>query len=233
MHPILKIIYNNIPVTNLAISFSGGLDSSILAVLARMKGAQVTLYTLSLHPESEDLKYSKMFAQDLGFKLVEINGELEGLMKKWLNITDRVRAEVMVGIELIVSKVQENTIMFGTGSEEIFAGYDRHYKSDNIKYTLISEFEMIRDREVKFIEMVCQAYNKKAVLPFYDKALLEYVINNYDDRSILQDTKRKKGILRSIAIDILPDYIINRPKKALQYGSKINKLVSKIFSNSQ
>lgn len=233
MDPILKMIYDNIPATDLALSFSGGLDSSLLAVLARMKGANVTLYTLSLHPQSEDLVYSRRFAKDLGFELVEVTGNMKELMKAWLKITDRVRAEVMVGIELIVSKVKEPVVMFGTGSEEIFAGYDRHYQVDNIKQTLIYEFEMIKNREVKYTELVCNKYGKLASLPFYDRHILEYVINNYDDKEILEDRQRKKGILRKAASHLLPSYIIDRPKKALQYGSKINKLLSKFSLDSQ
>lgn len=233
MNNILKMIYDNIPTSQpLAISFSGGIDSSILAILAKMKNNKIKLYTLALDEKAEDLKYSRRFAQDIGLELEEVKGEIKDIFYKWIKITDRVKAEVMAGVELIVRATKEEIILFGSGSEEIFAGYDRHFKALDLKATLKEEFKELANKEIKYIKELCESLNKKAIFPFYNNELFEYVINNYSSEQIIKDKERKKAILREAAKEILPDYIINRPKKALQYGSKINKLISKLVSSN-
>ncbi|MCS7122701.1 MAG: asparagine synthase C-terminal domain-containing protein [Candidatus Micrarchaeota archaeon] len=233
MNTILNIIFKNIPEgKDLAISFSGGLDSSLLAVLARMKNNRVRLYTLSLDTRSRDLEYSRRFAREMGFELVEVSGDLIEIFMRWSGKIDRVKAEVIAGIELVVSKVQEKYIMFGSGSEEIFAGYDRHYRSNDLKSLLRDEFNRLGDMEIKYIGLIASEYNKEALFPIYDRELFEYVMNNYSEEELLRDRDRKKWVLRQACLDILPEYILNRPKQALQYGSRINRIVSRLFSSN-
>lgn len=230
MNTILKMISRNIPEgEDIAISFSGGLDSSLLAVLARMKGNRVRLYTLSLDQRARDLEYSRRFAKDMGFELIEVSGDLDGIFMKWLERVDRVRAEVMAGIEIVVSKVKERYVMFGSGSEEIFAGYDRYYRVRELKDVLREEFQKVGEREIEYTKQVAIQYNKTALFPFYDRELFEYVMSNYSEEELLNDKVKKKWVLREACRGILPEYILDRPKQALQYGSKINRIVTKLF----
>lgn len=230
MNTILKMISRNIPEgEDIAISFSGGLDSSLLAVLARMKGNRVRLYTLSLDQRARDLEYSRRFAKDMGFELIEVSGDLDGIFMKWLERVDRVRAEVMAGIEIVVSKVKERYVMFGSGSEEIFAGYDRYYRVRELKDVLREEFQKVGEREIEYTKQVAIQYNKTALFPFYDRELFEYVMSNYSEEELLKDKVKKKWVLREACRGILPEYILDRPKQALQYGSKINRIVTKLF----
>ncbi|MEM2380182.1 MAG: asparagine synthase C-terminal domain-containing protein [Candidatus Anstonellales archaeon] len=233
MNTILNLITRNIPKNKeLAIAFSGGIDSSLLSILSRMNGNRVTLYTLALHPNSTDLEYSRRFSLDLGFDLVEVKADDTAILfDKWNRLIGRVKAEVMVGAEIVIRAVREKIILFGSGSEEIFAGYDRHLKSENLKNLLREEFEQLEHNEIKYIRSVANQYGKEALFPFYDRELFDYVMMNYSEEDLLRDRIRKKWVLRDAAKELLPNYILDRPKKALQYGSGINRIISKYLSS--
>jgi len=216
---IIEIIKKSIP-DNPAIAFSGGLDSSLLAFLSK----NPTLYTLNII-DSQDLKWARYIAKKYNFELIEIKidkNELIDIYKEYRKLYNPVKSQVYAPTELLIKYIDRKEIVFGSGSEEVFAGYDRYYKASNYLEMLRKEF--YEGYDIKVISNIAQKYGKKAIFPFYNSELFEYVMQNYS-KELLKDPIRKKGVLRDAARGILPSEILDRPKKALQYGSGASKIL--------
>jgi asparagine synthase (glutamine-hydrolysing) len=125
---IIEIIKKSIPDSP-AIAFSGGLDSSLLAFLSK----NPTLYTLNII-DSQDLKWARYIAKKYNFELIEIKidkNELIDVYKEYRKLYNPVKSQVYAPTELLIKYIDRKEIVFGSGSEEVFAGYDRYYKASN------------------------------------------------------------------------------------------------------
>ncbi|NPA22570.1 MAG: asparagine synthase [Candidatus Micrarchaeota archaeon] len=228
-NPIIRIVKENIDrieAPEVAISFSGGIDSTLLAVLAR-QSKKVTLYTINFEERGEDIHYARKAAQELGLPLVEVKitrEELEKNFPKALELAkgDVVKAHVLAPLIKLVKEVKEKDLLFGAGTEELFMGYDRHYSfpKEELKQRLKEEFEALERNEIRALRELCESEGKRAHFPYYDKRLLEYV-HSFPEEVIAKDKERKKHLLRESAKGIVPEFVRTRKKKALQYGTKV------------
>ncbi len=226
---IIKIVEDNIksiPENEIAISFSGGVDSTLLAALSK-KHKKVTLYTINYEEKGEDLQYARKAAQELNLPLVEVKITKEELFSNYpyaleLSKGDVVKAHVLAPLISLVKAVEEPAILFGAGTEEIFMGYDRHYHfpKQQLKQKLREEYQALKHNEIEALTKLCQQYNKKAYFPYYDDKLLEYV-QSFPEELIAKDTERKKHLLREAVKGLVPEFVRTRKKKALQYGTKV------------
>ena len=116
------------------ILLSGGVDSSLIAFISKKLGCIFTCYTVGIE-NSDDITWAQKAANEYNFNLkYKILGidEFENVVKsvvKILNDADIVK--VSVGSVLYsagkLALSDGNSILFsGLGSEELFAGYQRH-----------------------------------------------------------------------------------------------------------
>ena len=112
-----------------ALLLSGGLDSSILACLAKPKVS----FTISLGDNAPDLEYANAVAAKYSRehivvkltneKLLEIIEELIKIMKTFSPLEIRNSSVALAGIKAAANKGCEY-IMTGDGGDELFAGYN-------------------------------------------------------------------------------------------------------------
>ena len=124
-------------VPKFGVLFSGGVDSSLIALVAKQLKCNFTCYTVGIE-NSDDILWAQKVAKEYGFnfkyKILSLE-ELENVVKsvvKLLNDADIVK--VSVGSVLYaggkLALADGNNVLFGgIGSEEIFAGYQRHETS--------------------------------------------------------------------------------------------------------
>src|SRR3989344_8551702 len=116
------------------IAFSGGVDSSLLALICDKLGKDFVLYSVGLK-NSEDLRWAERVAREYKWKwksfLID-EKEAEEIIKKVVEIIPN-KDVVNVGVGCVVYKVLEmckkdkiKSVLGGLGSEELFAGYERH-----------------------------------------------------------------------------------------------------------
>lgn len=221
----------------IAISFSGGLDSTVIAAIAR-RHAEVDLFTAGVSG-SEDLEYAERAARELGLPLHKIVID-EG---RALSAYDRVHSilpmdflklEILIPVYHVAeaaSKSGHQAILFGSAAEELFVGYERYYQyrdeGKDVDSILREEFRTLPQRDLAWVKKVCREFGVEARFPLYNRDLAERMFavpieERMDDREL------KKGMLREAGKVLgAPSEVLKRRKRAMQYGSGIHKLLLK------
>ncbi len=236
---VVKVIKKNIPNSKFGVLFSGGVDSTTIAQVCKNLGNDFICYTAALSEksmtEAEDLIYSKKVAKKLGFKLKvkTINvDETERYIKKILKIIKEPNV-VKVGVALpfyiaYEMALKDNVkIMFsGLGSEEVFAGYERHLKAKRVNKECFNGLLAMYDRDLTRDLKVAKALGIKLKVPFLEKDLIGYGLKIPAKYKLSKE--QNKIILREVAFELGLGEFAWRKKRAAQYGSKFDRAILKL-----
>jgi asparagine synthase (glutamine-hydrolysing) len=115
----------------------------------------------------------------------------------------------------------------GLGSEEIFAGYQRHELSKDINNECWNGLKTTYERDFKRDFAIANHEKVGFLTPYLDKDLIVSAMSVSGKLKI--KSGYKKHILRKAALNIgLKKEYAFRPKKAAQYGSNFDKAISRI-----
>ncbi|MEM3373727.1 MAG: asparagine synthase-related protein [Candidatus Woesearchaeota archaeon] len=237
-NPIKEAIKKRLPEKNkkFGIFFSGGVDSTLIAYLCKKFNANFICYTVGF-TGSKDLNESQKIAKYYNFnhrtKEITLN-EAESLFKKTANILGEELNIVNLGVgsvELAAIELAEkdNIDLFfgGLGSEEIFAGYLRHEKANDINKECWNGLKTMYERDFKRDYLISKAKNVSFLTPFLDNSLIIESMKISGNLKIKDN--HKKYILRKTAIYLgLREEFAFRQKIAAQYGSNFDKAIQKI-----
>lgn len=119
---------------------SGGLDSSIIAVLARRANPAVDAYTIAFRPEDrrvdampDDATYARQVAERYGIKLheIELSPDIVELLPRIVATLDEPNGDpAAINTLLICEKARQagvKVLLSGMGADELFGGYRKHY----------------------------------------------------------------------------------------------------------
>ncbi|MBS3135807.1 diphthine--ammonia ligase [Candidatus Woesearchaeota archaeon] len=240
---LLEAVSKRIPDGKFGILFSGGIDSTFIAKICKDSGREFVCYAAGIKGEREsfDIIQAKDAASRLGFKLktIEISKEdVEQYLAKIVPlIEDSNVVKVGVGITMFAAcelarKDGIKVIFSGLGSEELFAGYERHKNALDVNVECLSGLLKIYERDLYRDDVITMHNNLELRLPFLDKALARYALGIPAEMKIL--TERNKAILRDVAKKIgIPVDIAERKKKAAQYGSGFDRAIGKLARNEK
>jgi diphthine-ammonia ligase len=233
-----QAIRKRIPDQKYAILFSGGIDSTYIAYTLKRMGESFTCYTCVLDDpakkEPEDLYYAKRIAKDLNLdhKIIRIKPrDIPTHLKKivpMIEDSNVVKAEVALTFHAAAVQAAKDgckVIFSGLGSEEIFAGYQRHKDSQDINKECVSGLLKLYERDLYRDDVITMHNGIEGRFPFLDKALVTYALRIPGEFKIRN--RVEKYILRRIAKDDgLPKEYADRKKRAAQYGSNFSKAIS-------
>ena len=218
-----------------ALLFSGGVDSSLLALLLKDR-LELHCYCAATK-ESHDWQHSKAVADEMGLELTRI--ELtKGIVEKALpkiagaiGSHNIMKLGVAMPLWVCCGEMAESHVFFGMGTEELFAGYQRHRRLLP-NYRAIDEecwkgamgaWERDLSRDIG----VCKAWGREALFPYLDREFVEEALAIPSEQKI--SAENNKLVLREIAVELgLPEEIAYHPKKSAQYGSHADKLIRKL-----
>ncbi|MEK6960651.1 MAG: asparagine synthase C-terminal domain-containing protein [Nanoarchaeota archaeon] len=226
----------------IALLLSGGVDSSLLAVLLKKLGANFRSFCVGL-PDSPDMDWSARLAAHLDIPLERViirSDEVEGIIDSLrpllkdcvypgqnLSVLFGVSAVEWAGLDAI-SRAGFKTVMGGLGSEEIFAGYSRHGLAKDINAECWSGLESMWGRDLVRDSILASRFNIRLSTPFLDPDLIRVAMAIPGEKKIVGDMK--KYCLREAAVRLgLPREFAFRPKQAAQYGSYIDKAIERIM----
>ena len=236
----LDVLKKRIPDRKFGVLFSGGIDSTYLAYMLKKLKCDFTCYVCYLGDRdmkiSEDLVYSRKIAKTLGLDLVEVKvelGEVEDDLKTIVPLIEDSNV-VKVGVALTFFKACKRAsedgckvIFSGLGSEEIFAGYQRHKNSRNVNEECVSGLLKMYERALYRDDVITMYNGLELRVPFLDKKLVDFALK-IPERYKLVDGATKV-ILRELAVkDGLMEDFAFRKKKAAQYGSNFHKALKKL-----
>lgn len=212
--------------------FSGGLDTSILAVAK----PEIISITVSLESEAEDIRYAEFLAKSLDMehfhRRVEIDEAIEAIPEviRTLKSFDLAIPNDLV-IYFALKSAKElgiDRIATGDGSDELFAGYLFMQDIDDLE-TYISRLT----KKMHFNSNVFGEFFKIEILqPFITKEIIDLVLQIPSDLKIREYNGKiwGKWILRKAFEELLPESIIWQEKRVIEYGSGMSKL-RKIISD--
>ena len=237
---LLLALKKRIPGEKFGVLFSGGVDSSFIAAICKENKSDFICYTVGFQEgtkEPEDITEAQKVAAELGLKLrhrIYNLKEAEEIIKKTVKIlrpahkTDVVNIGVGAVILAAIELAKEDKISYflgGLGSEEIFAGYDRHDKAEDKNEECWLGLQKMWSRDLVRDFTLSKSLNVIVRTPFLDEELIKTAMRIPVEWKI--DTKEKKIILREVAEEYLGK-MAWRKKKAAQYGSSIDKAIAKL-----
>jgi len=220
---------------NFGILFSGGVDSTLISLICKKLKRKFTCYSVGMD-NSADIEWSKKIAKKLGFKLkyrVYSLDEVEEIIKKTVellkkkDIISAAVGSVVFAATEFAKKDNVKAVFSGLGSEELFAGYQRHEESDDVHKECWKGLKAMWKRDFERDYTIASHFNVNLMLPFLDNDVIETAMQIEPKYKINNDYK--KIILREIAEEIgLPKEFAWRKKKAAQYGSSFDKAIKKL-----
>ena len=233
-------ISKRVPDRKFGILFSGGIDSTVIALVLKKLGVKFTCYNAYFDDSKlntpPDLIFAKKAAKELNLnlKISKLNQkDVEKYIKKIVPLIEDSNV-VKVGVALTFYSACEQAkkdgckvIFSGLGSEEIFGGYERHKLSLNINKECVSGLLKMYERDNYRDDVITMNNNLELRLPFLDKKLVEYSLKISAKYKIVKGMDKK--ILRDAAeLMGVPKEIVERKKKAAQYGSNFHKSLKKL-----
>ena len=226
-----------------AVAFSGGLDSSLLALTAKKCGFTPQLISVGLEGRKET-EEAVSSAEELGLpiKLKIFNEQdVEAVIPKVLWIIeepDPVKLSIAIPLFFAAKTVSENglrVMLAGQGSDELFAGYKKYLqiyseKGEKAVYAALRE-DFLNCYRTNFErdEKVCAFHKLELRLPYADWELSNYALNLPPRLKITLETGQRKTVLRKAAEKLgLPASIAYKPKKAIQYATGVASILKKI-----
>jgi asparagine synthase (glutamine-hydrolysing) len=129
-------LVSDVPVSSF---LSGGLDSSIVTVLAHRAAQEIDAYTITFRPEDQRLEampddaiYARKVAAQFGIDLheIEISPDIVSLLPRMVDVLDEpIGDPAAINTLLMCEAARERgvkVILSGMGADELFGGYRKH-----------------------------------------------------------------------------------------------------------
>jgi asparagine synthase (glutamine-hydrolysing) len=227
-----------------AVAFSGGLDSSIIARLAKKSNINVHLVHVSLRNQPET-EHAKKAAEELKLPIsihIYEEEDLEKVIPKVLwQIEEPDPIKTSIGIPLYwtaenAAKKGFRVLLAGQGADEMFGGYKRYvdeyfqHGDTAAQRRMLEDTAGIHESNIERDFKICNFHTIELRLPFATYKIAKFAISLPIELKFerSQNTLRKL-VLRNTAKNLgIPENIVEKPKKAIQYTTGINKALEKI-----
>jgi asparagine synthase (glutamine-hydrolysing) len=226
------------------VAFSGGLDSSLVAFLAKQCGAKVLLITVGLGntPETKQAEEAAMaLHMPTQVKTYTIN-DVEKALPKVLSLIEEpnlLNASIAIPLYWTAEAAAAhglNVLFAGQGADELFGGYHRYLNIyaekgvDAVQEALFKDVVNCYASNFQRDTQTCAGLNVELRLPFADLNLIKFALSLPLSLKIESPTdKLRKRVLRKTAEEFgLPEFIVKRAKKAVQYATGVDKALRKL-----
>ncbi len=227
MKVLVTAVEKRVPKEKFGLWLSGGVDSCLIALLLKKFTDDFVCYTVGIKG-SKDVAAAKIAADKLKLNWVHkefTDEEVEEPLRKAARILKSDDC-IAIGVASVVIAATEladvKTFFGGLGSEEIFAGYQRHEHAADVNDECWRGLKAMWQRDLVRDATVGEALSISVKVPFLDDDLIKVAMGIPGNRKITNE--HRKVILREIAEELgLPKELAWRPKQAAQYGSGFDK----------
>jgi asparagine synthase (glutamine-hydrolysing) len=235
---------NNEVSKDIALAFSGGLDSTLVAKAAVENDLKPELITVGMKGQPE-LAHAKSVAEQLGLDINTRELSAPEVLESLPRVIETVESAdpVLIGVSVplffaceVAEEMGADCLLAGQLSDELFAGYGRFDE-------LAREKDPRKVREEVWKSILAASINdfepgdKLAVshrlrlrCPFAFLPLVQFALRLPISLKlrVVADQVVRKYVLRRLATNWnLPDIVANRPKKAVQYSSGVQRVLLK------
>jgi len=242
-HLLLESLAEDLP-EDYAAAFSGGLDSTLMAYAAKENGLRPELITVGLRGQAE-LEHARRVAKELGLDITvrelspsEIIDRL-GEVVETVESTDSTSVGHSVPLFFVCEVAEEmgmGHLLVGQLSDELFAGYGRFeelalkHRFQEAKKEVLRSVLAAATNDFEPGDKLALSHRLELQCPFAYLPLVDYALSipislklRLTDNGVV-----RKYVLRRLAASWkLPESVVNRPKKAVQYSSGVQKVLLK------
>ncbi len=231
-------------VKEVAVAFSGGLDSSIVAYITSKLGVKVNLFHVSIEnqPETEEaIEASEKLNLPLQVDLFK-DSDVENTLPKVVALieeADPIKASVGLPFYWVAEKAAEahfHIMLAGQGADELFGGYQRYVQeyckdgSEKVRKTMFNDVVNIHQSNLERDLKITAFHDIELRLPFAMLELAKFALSlPIECKMEPQADTLRKLVLRKVALNVgLPNKLVVKPKKAVQYSTGINDAIKRV-----
>lgn len=227
----------------IAIAFSGGLDSTLLAKVCQDLGKNIILLTIGF-PGASDIAWAERVAEELGLSLSVKKLNQDGLKEEIRSLAGKIGFpgardfEIALSLYIVFKFVASEgfeIVLTATGLDALFCGFDKarrilaeggRKELDKLNKEIVNHAQSTE----KVFDQLAQGLKIKKVNPFMSQNFIDFALNIPSELKIIDEHDRvRKHILREAAFELgVPELAAMRPKKAIQYSTKIDRVIKKI-----
>ena len=214
---------------------SGGVDSSVLAALARRQTSELKSFAAGLEG-APDLKYARIVADYIG---ADHHERIVGRQELLALVPEVVCALESFDALLVRSSITNYAVgklasehvpavLSGEGADELFAGYS--YLKDLAPSALRNELVDITNRlhntALQRVDRCSKAHGLIAHVPFLDQDVISFALSIPARYKLNREAGMvEKWVLREAAEGLLPDEVLHRPKAKFWEGAGVQEIL--------
>jgi asparagine synthase (glutamine-hydrolysing) len=209
--------------------YSGGLDSSLVAYCLGHRGASIRLSVVGT-ADAPDLAAAETGARMLGRPLdrqllttAQIRDAADELSPELGRVPQPDRS-VRLTFALAIRSAPGTMLACGQGADELFGGYAhfRGLQGAAAEARRREDLRRLLTEEWPWATRLAQAQGRTLVAPFLAPSAVEAALELVGDEWLTPE--RPKAWLRERARSHgLPQALVDRPKRAMQYGSRVHR----------
>lgn len=228
-----------------AVSLSGGLDSSIVAAIAKEFNPDLQLFTVTIDSApGPDLENAELMAEFLGldhhiYRITD--DDIMAFIPKAVWYLESFDEDCISGIisNYYVSKMAKkytNSILVGEGADELFGGYrmvlkSPHVESDEHREQLAQKLlDISYNTALRRLDRGWMAGGVVYATPFLDANVVAFSQKIPMEWKIYGENQVEKFILREAFRDTLPERIANREKLRFAMGVGTDDVMDRLIS---
>ncbi|MEH1165886.1 asparagine synthase-related protein [Micromonospora sp. CPCC 205539] len=213
---------------------SGGLDSSLVLRQVRDLHPDCVAVTVGV-PDSPDVAYARRLAADLDVPHVVV--ELRPRDIRLADVREAIRISELTEYGDIINAVVSvpvfrrmrdlgiKVVLTGDGSDELFGGYPMYRQVDPLGSRRLFRHRIrnLCRTELQRVDRTAMGYGVEARVPFLDLSVVELAMRLPLNLKLRDG--QEKWIVRRAFADVLPDYILRRPKSPMSYSCGLHERV--------
>jgi asparagine synthase (glutamine-hydrolysing) len=222
---------------------SGGLDSSVLAALARPLVDELHTFSVGI-AGSRDLAAARRVAEHIGsihhehvMTAEEVIGALPDIVRALESFDqDLVRSAIPTFFCSRLAAEHVKVILTGEGADELFAGYAYHADIADpatLHRELVRSVGALHNVNLQRVDRLTMRHGLEGRVPFLDTAFIELALSVPAELKQKRDAAGntiEKWVLRKATDDLLPDDIVWRRKEQFDEGSGTVDLLGEILT---
>jgi len=231
-------------VEEAAVAFSGGVDSAIIALLTKLCHDDTHLICVTLEGQ-EETDFAERAAKALGLSLhtaVYSVDDVEETLPKILWLIEEanpVNASIAIPVSWAAeqsAKLGLRVMMAGQGGDELFGGYHRYLEeyarggSVGLQRKLYQDVVASHESNFQRDNKVCASHRVELRMPFVDWNVIKLALSLSAELKVTspKDTLRKR-VLREAGKKLgAPEFIAEKPKRAIQYTTGVIQAMKKL-----
>jgi len=228
------------------VALSGGVDSSIVAGIAKQINPDIHLFTVTVDSApGPDLKNAELMAKYLGLEhhIYRITDEdIASLIPEAIWYLESFDEDCISGIlsnyyASRLAKEYTDAVLVGEGADELFGGYRMVLKSPNVKsdehrVQLAQKLlDISYNTALRRLDRGWMANGVIYETPFLDAKVVAYSQIIPMDWKIYGEKQTEKFILREAFRDMLPEQIANREKLRFAMGTGMDDVMDAVCTN--